>query len=140
MKDFFYDMLIETFKDGGMSILIGIIMWISMLLIIGFILFGGLYAVDYIGRYEKQGVGVVINKYIEPAHTITSFVMVGKIMVPQTHNYPDVWYATIKINDRKDNVSFDEHIWYKLEIKQNVNCTYKSGIIFKSIYIKKVSL
>ena len=140
MRDsIFYDMLIDPFTDGFWSILLGILMWILMLLVVGFILWGSLYLIDSVGLKEKQGKGIVIEKWFEPAHTYTTLIMVGKVSVPQIHSVPDTWKAKIKIKDITDDVSFYESDWNTLNINQSVNCTYKNGRICNSLYIENVS-
>lgn len=139
MRDsIFYDMFIEPFTDGFWMALFGILMWALALLVAGLILLGSLYLIDSVGLKEKQGSGVVIEKWFEPAHTHTTFIMVGKVTVPQIRSVPDTWKAKIKINDITDNVSFSESDWNTLTINQKVNCTYKNGRICNSIYIENV--
>ena len=140
MRDsIFYDMLIDPFTDGFWSILLGILMWILMLLVVGLILWGSLYLIDSVGLKEKQGKGIVIEKWFEPAHTYTTLIMVEKVSVPQIHSVPDTWKAKIKIKDITDDVSFYESDWNTLNINQSVNCTYKNGRICNSLYIENVS-
>ena len=140
MRDsIFYDMFIEPFIDGFWSALLGILMWILMLAVVGLILLGSLSLIDSVGLKEKQGTGVVVEKWFEPAHTYTTFIMVGKVSVPQIHNVPDTWKAKIKIKGITDNVSFYENDWNTLKVNQKVNCTYTNGRICNSLYIKNVS-
>lgn len=90
MRDsIFYDMFIEPFTDGFWMALLGILMWASALLVAGLILWGSLYLIDSVGLKEKQGSGFVIEKWFEPAHTYTTFIIVGKVSIPQIHYVPD---------------------------------------------------
>ena len=140
MRDsFFYDIFIEPFTDGFWMALMGTLMWLWALVVVGLILWGFLYLIDSVGLKEKQGKGIIIEKWFEPAHTTTTYVMVGKIMVPQTHFYDDLWKAKIRINNITDNVCFYESDWNTLNINQKVNCTYTNGRICNSLYIKNVS-
>jgi len=140
MKDsLIYDMLIDPFTDGVCGVLFGILSWILTLIICGLIAWGSLYLVDSVGLQEKKDSGVVVNKWFEPSHTTTSFMMVGKVLIPQTHHYPDSWMVEIKIHDLTDNVSLYEIDWNSLSINQKVSCTYKEGRIYNSLYIGNVS-
>ena len=139
IDSFFYDMFIEPFTDGFWMALMGTLMWLWALVVVGLILWGFLYLIDSVGLKEKQGKGIIIEKWFEPAHTTTSHVMVGMIMVPRTHFYDDVWKAKIRINNITDNVCFYESDWNTLNINQKVNCTYTNGRICNSLYIKNVS-
>lgn len=140
MRDsIFYGILIEPFTDGFWMALIGILMWLLTLIVAGSILWGTLYLIDSVGLKEKQGKGVIIEKWVEPAHTYTTFVMVGKVSVPKIHHVPDTWKVKIQINDITDNVSFYESDWNVLSVNQKVNCTYKNGRIWDSLYITNVS-
>lgn len=137
---FFYNMFIEPFTDGFWMTLLGILLWSLSLLVAGSILLGFLYLIDSVGLKEKQGNGVVIEKWYEPAHTYTTLVMVGKVSVPQIHHVPDTWKVKIEINNITDNVSFYESDWNALSVNQKVKCTYKNGRIWDSLYITNVSL
>lgn len=140
MRDsIFYDMFIEPFTDGFWMALFGILMWALALLVAGLILCGSLYLIDSVGLKEKQGKGIIIEKWLEPAHKRTTYIWVGKIMVPQTHFYDDIWKAKIRINDITDNVCFYESDWNTLNINQKVDCIYKNGRICNSLYIVNVS-
>ena len=134
-----YDMFIEPFTDGFWRALLGILMWLLALLVAGLILLGALFLIDSVGLKEKQGKGVVIEKWFEPAHTYTTFVMVGKVSVPQIRHVSDTWKVKIQINYITDNVSFYESDWNALSINQKVNCTYENGRIWDSLYITNVS-
>lgn len=136
---FFYDMFIEPFGDGFIGFCIGILMWFLALFLSGLILFGSLYLIDSVGLKEKQGEGIIIEKWFEPAHSYTTIVMVGKTTVPQIHYVPDAWEVKIQINDITDNVSFCESYWNTLSINQKVKCTYENGRIWDSLYITNVS-
>lgn len=113
-------------------------MWILILFGAFLILWGPFILIDSVGLKEKQGEGIVIKKWLEPAHTTTTYVLVGKIMVPQEHFHDNAWKAKIKINDITDDVSFCESDWKKLTINQKFNCTYKNSRICNSLYIEKV--
>ena len=140
MRDsIFYDMFIEPFTDGFWMALLGILMWLLALIVAGLISWGTLYLIDSVGLKEKQGKGVVIEKWFEPAHTYTTIIMVDKVSVPQIHHVPDTWKVKIQINDITDNVSFYESDWNVLSVNQKVNCTYKNGRIWNSLYITNVS-
>lgn len=135
----FYELFIESFTDGFWMALLGILMWALTLLVAGLILWGSLYLIDSVGLKEKQGRGVVIEKWFEPAHTYTTFILVGKVSVPQIHHVSDAWKVKIQINDITDNVSFYESDWNTLKVNQKVDCTYENGRIWDSLYITNVS-
>lgn len=139
MKEFFYDLFIYPFTDGFWGSIFGLIIWILMIGLISFLLWGSLYLVDSVGLKYNEGKGVIVEKIFEPTHTSHSFIYVGKIMVPQTHYYDDAWIIKIDIDGAVDNVSLNQGEWDKLSINQTINCEYKCGRIFKSIYIKNVS-
>ena len=135
----FYHMFIEPFTEGFWMALLGILMWALTLLVAGLILWGSLYLIDSVGLKEKQGSGVVIEKWFEPAHTYITFILVGKVSVPQIHQVPDTWKVKIQINGITDNVSFYESDCNTLKVNQKVNCTYENGRIWDSLYITNVS-
>ena len=135
----FYYMFIDPFTDGFWMALLGILMLALALLVAGLILWGSLYLIDSVGLKEKEGSGVVIEKWFEPAHTYTTFILVGKVSGPQIHHVPDTWKVKIQINDITDNVSCCESDWNTLKVNQKVDCTYENGRIWDSLYITNVS-
>jgi len=138
-KKFLYEMFIEPFTDGLFMAIIGIITWLFVLGIIGIALYYTLYLIDSIGLKEQQGNGIVIDKWFEPTHTITTTIMVGKVSVPQIQRIPDIWKVKIKINKTTDNVSVGMNKWNEIKINQKINCDYKIGRIYNKLYIKNIS-
>ena len=70
------------------------------------ILFCGLFCISCSHKINK---GIVINKEYHPSYVTTSFVMVGKVMVPQVINHPPRYVLIVKDSDivEKFNVGYD---------------------------------
>ena len=56
-------------------------------------------AVDSVGIEGKSTSAVVLDTKFVPESTVTSFITVGNIQVPQVQTYPASWYAAVKTNE-----------------------------------------
>jgi hypothetical protein len=135
----FYNTLVKPFTASRMMVLIGVIVWFSILLVVGSILWGSLYLIDSVGLKEKQGVGIVIEKWHEPAHTTISRVKSENSVIPVTNYHSDAWMVEVKINNKSDDIALDKTDWDSLVIHQEVNCKYKKGRIRNTLYIKSIT-
>lgn len=136
MKDFFKEMLIETFEDG--EYFLGILMWLLSLIVFGLIawLFGWLIDSTYLPI--KEDTGLITNKYIRPAHYVTTYVQSGNVLVPITNYYDESYYITIQIEEMTDDVSIYGSSYNSVEIGQKLNCKYTNGRLFKTMYIQSI--
>lgn len=62
--------------------------------------------------------GEVVDKSYSPAHSTTSFMFVGKSMIPQTHYYPESWYLKIdsEEHEKVKSISVPEQDYVNTEI------------------------
>ena len=65
----------------------------ALIFLMGWLVFIG---VDSVGVQTERAAATVVDKTFTPAHTTTTFVMSGKVMVPITTYYPDSW--SIKVS------------------------------------------
>lgn len=137
MKEFLKDMLIEPFLDRGWTgYILGVVMWFFALIIVGGLLLLSIWLIDstYLPLKEKQG--VVTEHYYIPAHTTTTFIMIGKVMVPQIHYYDDSFEITVEIDGLTDNVCLYKNSWDETKVGDKFCFKYTNGRICKSLYIK----
>jgi hypothetical protein len=139
MKEFLKDMYIDIFRDGVTGIILAIILWITSLFVLAILLTGTLYLIDSSFLEESIAKGIITSKRIIPEHTDHGFIMAGKSMIPTTTHYPTSYEIQIRIDNLTDVVLFNENNFNKLKIGQVVNCTYKNGRLFESLYIDEVS-
>ena len=134
MKDFFKEMLIETFEDG--EYFLGILMWLLSLIVVGLIalLFGWLIDSSYLLIKEKEG--ILLDKYIRPAHYTTTYINSGKVLVPINTFHRESYHIEVEIDDMKDDVSIYLNDFNKKEIGDKIHCEYTNGRIFKTMYIQ----
>lgn len=134
MKDFFKEMLIETFEDG--DYFSGILMWLLSLIFVGLIalLFGLLIDSSYLPIKEKEG--IIVDKYIRPAHYTTMYINSGKVLVPINTFHRESYHIEVEIDDMKDDVSIYLNDFNKKEIGDKIHCEYTNGRIFKTMYIQ----
>lgn len=136
MKDFLEDILIDTFRDGLIGCVFGIIFWIfaTTLVVLTFWLF--VWLIDSSFLPLKESDGVVLEKHYTPAHTTTTYIMSGKIMVPITNYISDSYEIEIAIENLKDDVSVSADDFENINVGNKVFCTYTNGRICNSLYIK----
>ncbi|WP_077920441.1 hypothetical protein [Spirosoma sp. 209] len=139
MKDFLYDILIRPFLNGdSFGYFLGVCMWICVLLMLGLLLIGVLYVADNVGMPVKEGKGVVIGKRIAPAHTTTTWVMSGKVLVPVITRHPTVWYLDIQVDAQTDEMHVSEARYNKTPIGKTVQCKYVLGRLSEDLYIREI--
>lgn len=136
MKYFFKEMLIENFEDG--EYFLGILMWLLSLIVFGLIawLFGWLIDSTYLPIKEKNG--IVTNKYIRPAHYVTTYVQSGKVLVPITTFYDTSYNIEITVDEMKDDVSVYSDYYDSCKIGEKIYCKYTNGRLFKTMYIQSI--
>lgn len=134
MKEFFKEMLIETFEDG--EYFIGIMAWTISLIVFGLIawLFGWLIDSSYLPIKEKDG--VIVDKYIRPAHYTTTYINSGKVLVPINTFHRESYHIEVEIDDMRDDVSIYLNDFSKKEIGDKIHCEYTNGRLFKTMYIQ----
>jgi len=134
MKDFFKEMLIEPFEYG--EYFIGIIMWILSIIVVGLIalLFGWLIDSSYLPIKKKEG--IIVDKYIRPAHYTTTYINSGKVLVPVNTFHRESYHIEVEIDDMRDEISIYLNDFNKKEIGDKIYCEYTNGRLFKNMYIK----
>lgn len=138
MKDFIDDFYIDPFRGDFWEGLVGVLTWILTLLLLGFVsvLLGWLIDSSFLPIKEDNG--VVVEKYVIPAHSSTTYSYVGKVMIPHTTHYSDRYVIEIEINGLKDNLSLKQNSWSKVKLGDILHCSYTSGRIFNTIYIESI--
>lgn len=136
MVDFLKDILIEPFDGDWVDMALGIMMWILMIAMVVGLLWFFVWVIDSSFLPLKEKEGIVTEHYYVPAHTITSFIMVGKVMVPVTNRISASYEITIEIDGLKDNVSITYESWNETEVGDKVCCKYTNGRLCKTLYIK----
>jgi len=133
MKEFLKDMLIEPFTDNDwMNCILGGLMWILIIAIVG----GLLWLIDSSFLPLKEKEGVITEHYYVPAHTTTTYVISGKLMIPTTNYIDNSYEITVEIDGLTDNVCLYQSNWSEIKIGDKIcfNCT--NGRISKTLYIK----
>ncbi len=136
MKDFLKSLLIDPFTEDWIGVLLGSIMWILTILIFVGISWLSIWMVDSFYLPVKQKEGIIVNKYYTPAHTNTTFVMSGKVMIPVSTFIDECYMVNINIDGLVDDFELDINHWNTIKISDKVNCNYSNGRILESLYIK----
>lgn len=133
MKDFFKEMLIETFQDG--EYFIGILMWTLSLIVFGLISWLFLWLIDstYLPIKEKEG--VITDKYINPVHYSRTYIKSGNVMMPINTFHSESYNLEVEIDNMEDDISICLSDYNSKEIGDKIQCKYSNGRIFKTIYI-----
>lgn len=139
MKDFLKETLIEPFTDsynGWPEYLFGAFMWLVTLAIVGGLLWlsGWLFDSSFLPTKQKQG--IVTNHFYIPAHTITNYHHIGKVMVPYTTYIADSYRVTIEIDGLTDDVSLYKSSWNEITVGDKLCCEYTNGRLLSTLYIQ----
>lgn len=139
MKEFLKESYIEPFAEKDwLGYVLGVFIWALSLAVVGLLLWLALWLIDSSFLPVKEKDGVVTKKYIVPAHTTTTFVMSGEVMVPIIHSHPTTHNLEIGIEGLSDNVSVFEDYYATVSLGQKVHCRYATGRLRNSLYIKSV--
>lgn len=137
MKEFFKMCLIEPFEDNDwIGYILGGVMWLIALAITAGLIWLNVWLIDSSFLPLKQKEGVVTDKYYVPAHTTTTYVMSGKVMIPITNYISESYDITIEIDGITDDVGLCNSYWNTVQIGDKLCCEYTNGRILKSLYIK----
>ena len=136
MKDFFKEMLIETFKDR--EYFLGILMWILTIIIVGFLGFLLVWFIDSAHLPINKKQGVLTNKYIRPAHYTTTYIKSGQVMIPIETFHDTSYNLEITINDLTNDIAVYENYYNSVSVGSKIKCEYTKGRIMNTIYIKNV--
>ena len=130
MKDFLRDILIDPFTEGDwIGYILSGIMWIITIAIVGVALWLSGWIIDSSFLSLKQKDGIVIDKYYVPAHTQTTYVMSGKVMIPITSYIDDSYEITVEIDKLTDDVCLEYSSWDAVKIGDKLLCEYTNGRI-----------
>lgn len=137
MKEFLKDMLIEPFTEGDwIGYILGGVMWILTIVIVGGLLWLSVWLIESSFLPLKTKEGVVTDKYYIPAHTTTTYVMSGKVIIPITNYISESYEIDIEIDGLTDDVGLCNSYWNTVKIGDKLCCEYTNGRILKSLYIK----
>ena len=98
-----------------------LIEWIIIMAIIGIL---GVVAYDVL-RTPDIYVGKVYDRQFTPAHTTTSMVMSGKVMIPQTIFHPNRWRICIEDTKGEDRLTecfpVAKHVYDKTDVGETAD-------------------
>jgi len=89
---------------------------------------------DNIGATTKEAAGVVVAKKHYNAYT--SFIMVGKVLVPQFH--PERWELCVQVAGASDCVGVSKEKYDSASDGTQVSATYILGNWTGSLYVRSV--
>lgn len=127
-----------TWKDDWALLLMG---WLLLSIVLWLIIYLMLLAIDYAWRPIQTGQGIVTSTRFIPSHYNTTYIWNEglKTNVPMTTYHPDAWSWTIEINGCTDNFYVDQNRYSLKLAGDTVTCTYTTGRIWRSLYIKSVT-
>ena len=114
----------------------------TMLLILSFlaVLILGLifYVVDRISSKEKTVSTTVRRKEVIPAHTTTSFVMVGKVTVPVTTFHEEAYRLYFDIETKGNSIDVESEYFQNVRNGDGLEVVYQVGGLSRAHYPTKV--
>lgn len=137
-------LLFNPFSEGITGIILGIIGWVSFLLLIGVFIYLILCILDEIWLPKETGQGVIVKKEFKAAHGSTQLIPISMMspmifIMPILHHHDDCWSIIIEVNGIQGEFDVNEDDYNKLEIGQKLNLTYSWGRIFISVLVKSWS-
>lgn len=139
-KGFLHFLLIEPFKDGIIGRLIGLLIWVSILFFTYFIIYLSFKIIDSSCLSIKTDNAIVIDKYYKEPYTTTSFIMVGKVTVPNIRRHSESYNVKVEINKKFPFTIVTKEIYDSININDIIKCEYANARFSDEIYIKKIFL
>lgn len=140
--EFFKDIFFAPFEmmreDDYLMKIVGLLVLVLYLAILAAILYGVFWVADNAYLPKKDAYGYVIKKTFYPAHTVASFIFVGKVMIPQTIYYPDNWEVDVKVDNDTDSIGVGENLFNTVQCGQKVFVSYINGRLSGNLYIKSI--
>tara|TARA_R110000868_G_scaffold49203_4_gene158773 strand:+ start:3113 stop:3541 length:429 start_codon:yes stop_codon:yes gene_type:complete len=140
MKAFLHFLLIEPFEDrcfGGY--VFGFLMWLLLAFLLVVAIGLSLAVVDTAYLPTKESDGVVIGHYYRPQYVYTSYIMVGKVMMPMTHVHKDEYGLIVSIEGQNGSIEVTHSDWNKIKDGNQLNCEYGIGRVYREVEIKSIS-
>ena len=120
----------ETFFTVVLVILFGVI---------GCVLLGLLFfSIDSAFIPTQHGTAIIIEKEFTEAHTTTTMMLVGKVMIPQTMYHDDEYTLHVRRNNEEDSIDVEKSFYDAKNIGQEVPITYGRGRISGKFYVKSI--
>lgn len=138
MKEFLYDVFIDPFRDDWFGKTMGVFAWLIGLFLSFCLLYGVFYLIDSVGVQEKAGYGTVMQKSYTESYYQTTFITVGKTLVPSTAYYPEHWDVYIEVGSLGDYVSVSPGYYDTVKRGDVLHVNYRKGRISGNVYIDKI--
>lgn len=103
---------------------------VLMFIAIGLLVLLALSLVDSVGiKPSKSVVTQIEQKYVDPAHDTHSYILVGKVMVPQTTHHAESYHLSVIIDDEECDIPVDREFFDRISIGDNAKVDYGIGRI-----------
>lgn len=117
MKNFLKSIFIDPFIDSGLDEkIVGTIAWLIFIILFGLSTFLFGYIIDSSFLDTKKDNGTVIHKYYTPPHTTTTYMLVGKVLIPQTNYRGSSYTLKVKIGNKIDHIHIQKSSWLSIKI------------------------
>ena len=77
---------------------------------------------------EHEATGAVVSKRFEPSHITTTYMMVGKVMVPNTICHDAAWYVGIQAGDTVYTREISENMYGRIEYGEKYDFFILKGL------------
>lgn len=67
-------------------------------------------------EYNNFEEGIVVEKYIRPSYSTTTYIKVNNLIVPSVHFYPESYHFKIKVDDREIDLKVDRNTYERYEV------------------------
>jgi len=87
---------------------------------------------------RKEGMGIVRSKSFTPAHMTTSFMWVGKVMIPMAIHHPDSWCLTMEVGGESAEVGISQEFYERVQPGMSFKIIYTRTFFTNRIKIKEI--
>lgn len=89
---------------------------------------------------SKAVITKITNRYVKPAYTTTSFIMVGKTLIPRTTRHPESYHLCVVIDGKEHDMSLTKEFVGGVSVGDMVRVDYAIGRISRSCIPTRIEL
>ena len=87
---------------------------------------------------QLHDMGKITAKFYQPAHSISSHIMVNGISLPQSNYHEEEWIVQVEIKKEQGEISVSKAYFDSIELGNHVNVDYFSGRFSRKLYLKTI--
>lgn len=122
-----FEMLFSRYSSIGVRIA-SLVTIFFLLVFLGLVALVAYKAADEIGVESADvAVTVVDSKYVTASYTTTTFITVGGVLVPTTHNFPQEYHLRFRINGVPLDSGVTTTFYHRVKVGDAIKVQYGYG-------------